>query len=162
MDRIVIKRPRLLLLLLLFVLLQGALYLVLAFAYGRALVILQDSAQGWTEHGFTNPESVVRLGLFLVTWGVLGGASVVMTLAMQGGRPWGWTGTLVIEGASLILMLQYYFTRQATDLHYLALALGVGITFLLNQRDVRIFFHAHRQEHLEPQSPEPLPDSLER
>ncbi len=161
MARIVVKRPRLLLVLLFLLLLQGVLYLVLAFQFGRALVYLQDTAQGWNEHGFTNPESTVRLALFLGTWGALGGASIVMTLGMQSGRAWGWTGSLVIEGASLILMLQSYFTKQASDLHYLALALAVGITFLLNQRDVRIFFHTHRQEMLEPQPIEPLPDSLE-
>jgi len=162
MARVIIKRPRLLLLLMLLVFVQGVLYLAFAFQVARVVQLLQNTVQGWTEHGLTNPESTVRVWLMLITWAALGAASIVVTVALQGGRPWGWTGTLVIEGAILILMLDAYFTGRANTLYYGSMGLAVAITFLLNQRDIRIFFNAHRPGHLEgPPPAEPQPDSLE-
>lgn len=153
MARVPIKRPRLLLVLLLVMFGQGVLFLAFA-------LLSLDLAQLLSENGLTN--AVLGLWLMLLSWVALGVASMVVTVALRGGRPWGWTLALVIEGAILILMLEYYFTSRANSLYYAALALAVAITFLLNQRDVRIFFHAHRQEQLESRPPEPLPDSVER
>jgi hypothetical protein len=155
MARVVIKRPRVLLILMLLVFGQGVLYLALAFQSMQGVSLINAA-------GLFDPEPLVTLGLLWLSWAALGAASIVMTVALQGGRPWGWTGTLVIEGAILILMLDTYFTGRATMLYYGSMALAVTITFLLNQRAIRIFFQAHRPGHLEETPAEALPDSLER
>ena len=146
-----VKRPRLLVILLLLVLAQAALYLAFAAQYGRSVQLLQATAEGWTEHGLANSASLLRLWLRPLTWGGLGAVSLVALPALRGGRTWAWTAALIIEGVIQVLALQAYFSGQGNELFYGAMALAVGITFLLNQREIRIFFHAHQPEQPESQ-----------
>lgn len=143
-----VKRPRPLLILLLLVLGQGVMYLVFAGLLGRSLQILPEFPGGWTEHSQSAPASEFNLALMLATWGVLGGASVLVLAALRRGRAWAWTLTLIIEGAVMILALQAYFSGQSNVWFFAAMALAIAITFLLNQRQIRRYFQAQRRDPL--------------
>lgn len=140
-----VKRPRLLVILLLLVLAQAALYLAFATQYGRSVQLPQNTVEDWTEYGLANSASLLRL----LTWGGLGAASVIVLPALRGGRTWAWTAALIVEGVIQVLALQAYFSGQGNELFYSAMAVGIGITFLLNQREIRIFFLAHHPEQPE-------------
>ncbi len=155
-----VKRPRLLLILLFLTFVQGLFFLVFAAQYVRSAQLFLTTVESLSELSAATPGSLLTLWLSLISWLVLGIASLIVTVAMNGGRSWGWTGALLVEGTILVLMLQAYFTGRANMLFDSAMALAVGITFLLNQRDVRVFFHAHRHEHLENQGLTPI-DSVE-
>lgn len=143
------KRPRLLWIPFLLLLVQGGLFLWLSAQYGQAVQLLSQSAQGWMEHGFENPESLVTLWLFLLTWGVLGGTSVVIAVGLRSGRTWVWTAALLVEGIILILALEKYLDQTINLVFYSAMIIAIVITFLLNQREIQIFFHAQRHTHAE-------------
>lgn len=143
------KRPRLLWILFILLLMQGSFYVWWSIQYVQAVQFLSQTPQGWVEHGLENPESLVTLWLFLITWSVLGTASLVVAVGLRSGRNWIWTAALIVEGASLILGLEKYLNRTANVLFFGAMAIAIAITFLLNQREIQIFFHAQRPAPLE-------------
>lgn len=139
------RRPRLLLALLLLVLAQGIMYLVFAGLLTRTLISLQDLPGGWAEHSQSAPATVFNLVLMVLTWGVLGAASLLGLTALRRGRQWAWTLTLLIEGAIQILSLQAYFGGQRSVLFFWAMALAIAITLLLNQREIQNYLQAARR-----------------
>lgn len=143
------KRPRLLWILFTLLIVQGAFYVWWSIQYGQVVRLLDETTGGWMEHGSANPESLVTLWLYVITWGVLGGGSLLIAVALRSGRNWVWTAALIAEGAILILSLEKYLNRGANMLYYVAMGLAIAITFLLNQREIQIFFHAHQHTHLE-------------
>jgi hypothetical protein len=144
-----IKKPRLLIVLLMLVLAQGVMYLVFAGLQGRALITLEDLPAGWMEHNQSTPTSIWSLVLMVATWGVLGAASLLLLAALRRGRTWAWTLTLIVEGAIQVLALQAYFSGQHNALFFAAMALAIAITLLLNQRQIQYYFLANRRAALE-------------
>jgi len=138
------KRPRLLLILVLLYFGQAAIYLTYFALYGlhtkQAFLFFQSLAR----QGLMHPERLVTMWLLVGTWCVLGVASVIIGVGLRRGRPWSWTAALTLEGAIFALALGAYFNRQANIMFYVGMAAAIAITFLLNQREIQIFYRAHR------------------
>ncbi|MEK6575754.1 MAG: hypothetical protein AABZ58_15710 [Chloroflexota bacterium] len=132
------KRPRLLLILLLLFFGQAAMYLTYFVLYGlyteQSFLFIDNLAR----HGLIHPARLVG------TWMVLGVASVIIGVGLRRGRPWAWTAAMTLEGAIFTLALGAYFNRQANIMFYVAMAAAIAITFLLNQREIQIFYRANR------------------
>ncbi len=139
-----VKRPRLLLIMLLLFFGQAAMYLTYFVLYGlyteQSLLFIDILAR----QGLTHPERLVTMWLLVGTWLVLGVASVLIGVGLRRGRPWAWTAAMTLEGAIFTLALGAYFNRQANIMFYVAMAAAIAITFLLNQREIQIFYRANR------------------
>lgn len=138
------KRPRLLLMLVLLFFTQAAIYLTYFALYGLFTEQAFLFIQSWARQGLAHPERLVAMWLLVGTWGVLGVASVVIGVGLRRGRPWAWTAAMTLEGAIFTLALGAYFNRQANIMFYVAMAAAIGVTFLLNQREIQIYYRANR------------------
>ena len=137
------KRPRLLLILLLLVFAQGAMFLTFFALYGLNAMDKLNSVLTELMLGQRGPQGLISLGLLTGTWLVSGLASVIVGVGLRRWRPWAWTAALTLEGAILILALEAYFNRKADVLFYIAMGLAVAIVLVLNQREVQILYRAH-------------------
>lgn len=140
-----VKRPRILLILLLLMFGQAAMFLTYCALYllnGTALadVVLPEIYFGT----FQFSKGIITYLLLTSTWLVLGLASVIIGVGLRHGRSWAWTAAIVLEGAILILGLEAYFGRNADNSFNIALGLASAIVLTLNQREVLVFYRAHR------------------
>lgn len=138
------ERPRLLRFLLWIVFIQAAVYFTYFALYVINVMERLDFIIIGLMRGERGPQGVIGLALLISTWLVLAVTSVVAGVGLRRGRPWAWVGALTVEGAILVLSLATYFSRQANELFYIAMALAVAIVLLLNQRDLQVFFKADR------------------
>jgi hypothetical protein len=138
------KRPQLWWLLVALTFSQGAMYLTYFVLYtveAETYLHVIDLIM----HGrFVLPQALIALAFLVGTWLVLGMASVVVGVGLRRGRPWAWSAALTLEGAILILGLETYFNRQANLPFYVSLAVAIPIAFLLNQREIQMFYQARR------------------
>jgi hypothetical protein len=125
---------------------QGAMYL----SYFALYVLHAEMALGLVEdmlaHGFAGAQGRFSIVLLAGTWGALGVASVIIGVALRRSRPWSWLAAMTLEGAILILSLEAYFLRRANILFYVAMTTTVAIIFLLNQREIQIYYRAYHRD----------------
>jgi len=120
----------------------------------RIVQLLEDALQGWSEHGPSNPQSLVSLWLLVSTWAFLGLASMVIAVGLRGRKRWAWAAAMVVEGVILVLALEAYLSRGASILHYGAMGLAVVIVFMLNQREIQVYYRtSHEEEELDEAEP---------
>jgi len=124
---------------------QGAMYItyfVLAQSYYSQIQELESLL----DRPPLSLSQLVTLWLLLGTWFAFGLASLTIGIGLRQSRPWAWTAAMVLEGAILLISLETYFNRQANILFYVGMTVAVMITFLLNQREIQDFYHAHQAE----------------
>lgn len=143
------KRPRLLWIPLWLMFAQGAMYLTYFVLYLFYAETSLHVSEMFITRVVPQPQRIVTLGLLVGTWLALGIASVIIGVGLRGGRPWAWTAALTLQGAIFILALEAYFNRKANEMFYVAMAIGIAITLLLNQREIQIFYRATRREAIE-------------
>ena len=140
------KRPRLLWILLWLMFAQAAMYLTFFVLYGVEADTKLQVVAAISKEGAPAVSQFLAVLLLVGTWLVLGFASVIIGVGLRGGRPWAWTAALVLEGAILILALETYINRQANLPFHVAMAAATAVVFMLNQREIQIFYRAHREE----------------
>lgn len=138
------KRPQLLWLLLALMFGQGAMYWTFFALYAAYSETYMHMSEMLMRDSFVPPQGLITLGLLVGTWLVFGVGSVVVGVGLRRGRPWAWSAALIIEGAILILGLEAYFNRKANLTFYASLAVAIPIAFLLNHREIQIYYQAKR------------------
>lgn len=144
-----VKRPKLRWVLVLLMLAQSGLYAWNTYLYLLQIQMLRNPVPDLVQRESVKTQSIATLWLLLATWGVLAGASLVSCVGLGGRRRWAWTGAMVIEGVTLALSLEAYFTRSATLLYYTAMALAVAIVFMLNQSELQVFYRTSNESESE-------------
>jgi hypothetical protein len=140
-----VKRPKLRWVLVMLMLIQVGLYAWTAYLHLQQIQRLGNPVPDLVERESVTTQSVVTLWLLLITWGFLSGASLVCGMGLGGRRRWAWTGAMVIEGVTLALALEAYFTRTADLLSYSAMGLAVAIVFMLNQSELQVFYRTSNE-----------------
>lgn len=140
------RRPRLWLILVLLMFGQGAMYLAYFFLYALHAELALRLIETMLARGLDSVRQHLAVMLLVGTWGVLGVASVIIGVALRRSRPWSWLAAMTLEGAILILALEAYFLRRANILFYVIMLAAVIIIFLLNQREIQIYYRASRRE----------------
>ncbi|MBI3242172.1 MAG: hypothetical protein HYZ49_07755 [Chloroflexi bacterium] len=134
-----LKRRREILLLVLLMFGQGAMFLtyfaLYVFNVGQRPELMAFDPRGHLQAGLS-------LWFFTGTWLVLGVASVLIGVGLRRLRPWAWTAALTLEGAILILALEAYFNKHADMSFYVAMMVAVVVVFALNQREAQILYKA--------------------
>jgi len=144
-QRLVIKRPRILLILFLLVFGQAAMFLTYCALYLIHGAMLADMVVPEIYFGtFRFSQETITYMLLTSTWLVLGLASAIIGVGLRRGKSWAWTAAIILQGAILILGLEAYFTRNADSSFYVALGLASAIVLTLNQREVLVFYRANR------------------
>lgn len=144
-QRMMIKRPRILLILFLLVFGQAAMFLTYCALYLIHGAMLVDTAIPEIYFGtFRFSQETITYMLLTSTWLVLGLASAIIGVGLRRGKSWAWTAAIILQGAILILGLEAYFTRNADSSFYVALGLASAIVLTLNQREVLVFYRANR------------------
>lgn len=138
------KRPRMVLILVLLYFGQGAMFLTYFGLYVLNGVKGFDSMIVEILRGTRGLQGLISVTLLTSTWLVLGLASVVIGVGLRRGRPWAWTAAVTLQGAILILSLEAYFNRRANAAFYLAMAVAIAVVLLLNQREAQVFYRANR------------------
>ncbi len=138
------KRPRMVLILILLYFGQGAMFLTYFGLYVLNGVKGFDTMIVEILRGTRGLQGLISVTLLTSTWLVLGLASVVIGVGLRRGRPWAWTAAVTLEGAILILSLEAYFNRRANAAFYLAMAVAIAVVLLLNQREAQVFYRANR------------------
>ncbi len=138
------KRPRMVLILVLLYFGQGAMFLTYFGLYVLNGVKGFDTMIVEILRGTRGLQGLISVTLLTSTWLVLGLASVVIGVGLRRGRSWAWTAAVTLEGAILILSLEAYFNRRANAAFYLAMAVAIAVVLLLNQREAQVFYRANR------------------
>jgi hypothetical protein len=140
-----VKRPKLRWVLVLLMLVQAGLYAWTAYLHLLQIQMLRNPVPDLVQRESLKTQSIATLWLLLATWGFLAGASLVSCVGLGGRRRWAWTGAMVIEGVTLALSLEAYFTHGATLLYYIAMALAVAIVFMLNQSELQVYYRTSNE-----------------
>lgn len=140
-----VKRPKLRWVLVLLMLTQVGLYAWSAYSFLQQIQMLRNPVPDLVQRESVKTQSIATLWLLLATWGVLAGASLVCGAGLGGRRRWAWTGAMVIEGVTLALSLEAYFTHGANFFYYVAMGLAVVIVFMLNQSELQVFYRTSNE-----------------
>ncbi len=138
------KRPRLVLILILLYFGQGAMFLTYFGLYILNGLTDFDGMIVEILRGTRGLQGLISVTLLTSTWLVLGLASVVIGVGLRRGRAWAWTAAITLEGAILILSLEAYFNRRADAAFYVAMAVAIALVLLLNQREAQVYYRANR------------------